>query len=146
MSSAQTIPPAHTSLRNLGKCQARTPLQIDVVGEDKGAQCSKRLARKEVGFTPLRIPLAPKTICKTAKECPTNILEILKEIGDSLSLAVGENGLIQAFAGFSCGAVRVIVVELQDNGQSGADHIPPQHVELQMPITMLGVERGRRQR
>jgi hypothetical protein len=31
----------------------------------------------------------------------TNILEILQEVGDGLPLAVGEDGFIQASAGFS---------------------------------------------
>lgn len=74
------------------------------------------------------------------------IFQVLQEVSDSLSLAVGEDGLIQAIAGFSCGVVRINIVSLQSNEQSEDDAIPPQHTELQMPITTLGVECGRRQR
>lgn len=46
---------ARTSLGNLSKCKACTPLQVDVIGVDKGAQRPKGFARKEVGFGALRI-------------------------------------------------------------------------------------------
>jgi hypothetical protein len=38
-----------TSFCDLRKCQAGTPLQVNVIGVDKGAQSPQRLAGEEVG-------------------------------------------------------------------------------------------------
>lgn len=38
----------HTSFRDLGECQARTPLKVDILRVDKGAQSVERFAREEV--------------------------------------------------------------------------------------------------
>ena len=44
---------AHTSFGNLGEGQARTPLQVDIVGVDEGAKRPKGLAGEEVGLSAL---------------------------------------------------------------------------------------------
>jgi hypothetical protein len=44
----------HTSLRDFGKRQASTPLQINIVGIYQGAQGSKRFAREKVGLGALK--------------------------------------------------------------------------------------------
>lgn len=42
-----------TALRDLGECQASTSLQIDVFGEDKCTQGSKRFSCEEIGLAAL---------------------------------------------------------------------------------------------
>lgn len=45
---------ARTSFRNLCEGQARTALQIDIVGVDQGAQSSQWLSGEEISFVALR--------------------------------------------------------------------------------------------
>lgn len=76
------------------------------------------------------------------EEAVTHVFEVLKEVGNGLALAVSEDGLIQAIARFSCngGFIRRVNSESMEFRV-----VPPQHEELQMPISTVGTERSRRQ-
>lgn len=104
-----------TSLRDFGKRQTRTALKVDVVGEDQGAQGSEGLAGEEVSFAALwSVSLQKNSQSRTRRA--TDVFEVLEQIGDSLPLAIGEDRLVQAIAGFSCDIIRIIfadVVEAQ---------------------------------
>lgn len=77
-----------------------------------------------------------------AREGITHIFEILEEIGDGLSLAICENRLVQAIAGFSCERIRG---DLAGGKCLDGRVVPPQHEELQMPISEVGAEESGRQ-
>lgn len=76
-------------------------MEVDVVRVYEGAQGSEGLAGKEVHFLPLaQVSVQCDQISGIQQPGTgeTNVLEVLKEVGHSFSLDVGEDGLIQAIA------------------------------------------------
>lgn len=71
---------------------------------------------------------------QAAGQRKTYIFEVLQEIGDCLPLAVSEDGLVQAIAGFGCMDIRQGKTSVFGRRRG----IPPQQEELQMPISKAG--------
>lgn len=81
-----------TSFCYLSEGQTRGPLQINIVGIHKGAQCPKGFAGEEVGLG----SLGGLAVRRGAEEWSTYIFEEPQEVGDSLPLAVGQHGIVDA--------------------------------------------------
>lgn len=84
-----------TSLSNLGECQTRTPLEINIVGVNKSAKCSERFAAEEVDFRPLFFPrpLALHEETQSERLCckmiaTTYVFQKLKQVRHCFPLAV----------------------------------------------------------
>lgn len=54
-----------------------------------------------------RYGLSAKEACGFGEGINTHVFEILKEIGNGLPLAIGEDRLVQAIAGFGCDIIRL---------------------------------------
>ncbi len=91
-----------TSLCDLGKCQACAPLEVDVIGIHKSAQCSERLAGKEIGLGTLR-RWSDSGKQSRGGSGGADVFKVLEEVCDGLPLVLGEDILVKGIAGFAWG-------------------------------------------
>lgn len=104
--SAQLMSP-HTSLRDFGKGQACTSLQVNVVTIDKRAQCCKWFAGEEVGLPSLlgrmsvRVSHGRLRGVDSGGGTVSYIFEVIEQVCNSLTLRVLERILIVDF-GAAC--------------------------------------------
>lgn len=96
---------SHTSLCDLGKGQARTALEVDILGEDECAESSEGFAGEEVRLASLCGSVSSGTevvVGKRDRTGGTDIFEVLQQVGDCVSFAIGKNRLVEAIAGTAC--------------------------------------------
>lgn len=97
MCHAATV--SRTSFSNLGKGQAGTPLQIDIVRVYKSAEGSKGFAGEEVDFSSLYLRTISAGRTDQATQLHAYVFEILEQLRNSLTLTLSKCGIVQSIFG-----------------------------------------------